>query len=148
MSLDPIAQPSVPWAQARSTPSTRIDPIDRNAANRLFGQQGYGLRECFLTLMDDGFAAPLQWLNSAPPPEPARLVINTWVAEQTRQRITSLIPRGGVRDDPRLVLVNARYLTVPWDSAFPVASPAPLPFHSAPRPPGTEPTLVDPSSRG
>lgn len=53
-----------------------------------------------------------------------------------------------MRDDPRLVLVNARYLTVPWDSAFPVTSPAPLPFHSAPRPPRTEPTLVDPSSRG
>lgn len=98
--------------------------------------------------MNDGFAAPLQLLNFAPTPEPARLVINTWVAEQTRQRITSLIPRDGVRDDPRLVLVNARYLTVPWDSAFPVTSPAPLPFHSAPRPPGTEPTLVDPSSRG
>ncbi len=147
-SLDALAAQSVPLAQARSTPSTRIDPIEWNVANRIFGQQGYGFRESFLTLMNDGFAAPLQLLNFTPNPEPARLAINDWVAQQTRQRITQLIPSGGVLNDTRMVLVNAIYLKAPWDSPFAVFSTSPQPFHPTPTTTRSVPTMIETSTRG
>lgn len=147
-SLDAIAAQSIPLAQARSTSSARIDPIEWGAANRIFGQQGYGFRTSFLTLMNDGFAAPLQLVDFSGATEPSRLLINDWVAQQTRQRITNLIPSGGVRDDTRMVLVNAIYLKAPWESPFAVSATAPQPFHPTPATTRSVPTMIETSTRG
>ena len=65
-----MAAQSIPLTQARSTPATRIDPIEGNVAHHLFGQQGYGFRAFFLTRMNDRFAAPPPGLNFTRTPSP------------------------------------------------------------------------------
>lgn len=50
--------------------------------------------------------------------EPARQVLNCWVAEQTRGRITDLFPPMSITKDARAVLTNALYLLAPWQYAF------------------------------
>lgn len=124
--LEQLAEESKQLAARR-----RTDPLEWHAANRLFGQQGFAFRDSFLTLMRDGFAAPLQLLDFRTNPEPARLTINGWVEEQTRARIQNLIPPGALTDFTRLVLVNALYLKVPWEELFMVERTQPAPFRTA-----------------
>lgn len=107
-------------------------PSEWNVANRLFGQQGYAFRDSFLTTMRDGFAAPFQVLDFRANPEASRVAINTWVDDQTRQKIKNLIPPGEVDPDTRLVLVNALYLKAHWYTPFSKASTQPRAFYPTP----------------
>lgn len=103
--------------------------MEWRAANRLFAQRGYAFRSAFLDLMRDGFAAPLERVDFRGETEKARGAINSWVEEQTHQKIRDLIPGGGLSKDTSLVLVNALYLKAPWDTPFSKYSTRPLPFH-------------------
>jgi serpin B len=98
-----------------------VQPIEWHVANRLFGQPGYAFRPAFLNLVRDGYSAPFQPLDFKAAPEPARLLINQWVAEQTKGKILDLLPPPPAKiitEDTRLVLVNALYLKAPWAKAF------------------------------
>jgi serpin B len=105
------------------------DPVTLTVANRLFGQQGYEFRQPFLALGRGNYGAPLQlmeFVNKAPA---ARLEINSWVEDQTRQRIRDLIPPDGIDRETRLVLVNAIYLKAPWAEEFSTNLTKLRPFH-------------------
>ena len=105
------------------------EPITLTVANRLFGQEGYAFRADFLAMLQDAYKAPLQPMDFAHDAAQARLKINGWVEEQTRQRIRDLIPPGGVDADTRMALVNAIYLKAPWQVEFYGGNTKPLPFH-------------------
>jgi len=51
-------------------------------------------------------------------PEPTRVEVNGWVADQTEGKIKDLIPAGGVTDLTRLLLVNALYFKNAWEKPF------------------------------
>jgi len=105
------------------------EPITLNVANRLFGQTGYEFRAPFLSLVKDRYGAPMEMLNFRKSPEPARKHINGWVESQTHKRIRDLVPPGSIKDDTRLVLVNAIYLKAPWADEFHREATVPEPFH-------------------
>ena len=107
------------------------DPIMLTMANRVFGQAGYAFREPFLGLLRDNYAAPFELMDFARNPSGATKHINTWVADQTRQRIRDLIPDGALNELTRLVLVNAIYLKAPWADEFPGSATKPEAFHLA-----------------
>jgi serpin B len=130
LALDQVAKNSRDAAERRSKSGGRVDAIEWHAANRLFGQKDYAFRESFLTLMKDGFVAPFQPMDFRHAAEASRGTINAWVEEQTRQKIRDLIPRGALKDDTRLVLVNALYLKAPWETPFKKAHTKPLPFRA------------------
>jgi serpin B len=94
------------------------DPIEFHGVNRLFGQQGYALRDSFLIRLKDDFKSPFEPLDFEMQAESARLRINSWVEDQTHGKIRDLISEGGVTADTRLVLANALYLKAPWGVAF------------------------------
>ncbi len=146
--LDATAEASKATAATRTRNGSPTDAIAWNAANRLFGQQGYAFRDTFLALMQDGFAAPFQAMDFRASAEPARLSINAWVADQTRQKIMDLIPPGGVSAATRLVLVNALYLKAPWDAPFPKAQTEPRVFHPATGADRQVPTMLSSSFLG
>ncbi|MGB8354508.1 MAG: serpin family protein [Chthoniobacteraceae bacterium] len=106
------------------------EPITIAIADRLFGQQGYDFRKPFLDLIKDNYGAPLETLDFAKQAEAATNHINSWVAEQTRQRILDLIPPSAITPDTRLVLVNAIYLKAPWAKEFKKSDTEPKPFHA------------------
>ncbi|HNV71729.1 MAG TPA: serpin family protein, partial [Candidatus Ozemobacteraceae bacterium] len=60
--------------------------------------------------------------------EAVRKVINTWVAEQTRDRIKNLLPEKSLDSLTRLVLVNAVYFKGVWAQAFDKAETKPQAF--------------------
>jgi serpin B len=126
--LQRVATNSQVLAAARTRSGAPTDPIEWQAANRLFAERDFEFREPFFALMREGFAAPLELLDFRFNFEPARLQINAWVEEQTRQKIRNLLPAGSLTDLTRLVLVNALYLKAPWATAFEKAVTAPRPF--------------------
>ena len=117
------------------------DPVTLTVANRLFGQRSYAFREAFLALMKDTYGAPFQPMDFAGNPSQARLQINGWVEEQTRQRIRDLIPPDGLNRETRLVLVNSIYLKAPWMEEFQARATKPLPFYVKGGEPKEVPTM-------
>jgi serpin B len=103
-------------------------PIEINVANCLFAQRGFAFRPTFTAALRDRFGAPLEELDFAHAPEPARIAINAWVAHGTHDKIRNLVPSGAIDDATRAVLANALYLRAAWASPFKVVNTKPQPF--------------------
>ena len=104
------------------------EPITLNFANRLFAQKGYAFRPAFLTLLAHNYGAAFDPLDFIADAAAATQHINKWVANQTRDRIRDLIPKGALDKTTRLVLANALYLKAPWASEFSENGTKPEPF--------------------
>ncbi|MCY7417814.1 MAG: serpin family protein [Chloroflexi bacterium] len=85
--------------------------------DQLFGQRAYPFEEPFLATLSSHFGAPMAVVDYADP-EAVRQLINDWVASQTNERITDLVPPGALSTLTRLVLVNAMYLKADWAAPF------------------------------
>ena len=94
------------------------DDLVLAAANQLFGQRDTTWAEPFLDTLAREYGAGMRLVDYVADPEGARLLINGWTAEQTRDRIPEIVPEGVLDELARLVLVNALYLKAPWDVAF------------------------------
>ena len=105
------------------------EPITLNIANRLFAQKGYAFRLPFLTLLTHNYGAAFEPLDFVADAGGATQHINKWVADQTRDRIRDLIPKGALDKTTRLVLANALYLKAAWASEFSEKATKPEPFH-------------------
>jgi serpin B len=105
--------------------------ITLSIANRLYGEQSLDFRKEFLETLKNQFAAPLSAVDFKSQSENARRSINLWVADRTHQKITNLIPQGGVNGDTKLVLVNAIYFKAAWADPFSSDNTQPRPFHPA-----------------
>lgn len=127
--LEQSASNTIAIATQRTQTGKPTTPIEWNAANRLFGPDGFSFRNEFLSLMRDGFEAPFTSMDFIGAAETSRRAINTWVEEQTHDRIIDLIPEGALDASTRLVLVNALYLKAPWDVPFEKAGTIPRAFH-------------------
>lgn len=112
-------------------------------ANRLFGAEQERFEEPFLALTRGLYAAPLEKVDFQSAAEPARLRINEWVLEETREKIRDLLPSGSVDASTRLVLVNAVYFKGSWLAAFDPASTHDAAFQVG----GTTPAMVPTMSR-
>jgi serpin B len=94
------------------------DDYDINIANSLWGDTTCKFLPPFREVIQSSYNSGLKkvdFINSA---ESARIKINTWVEEQTRERIKDLIPPGGVNNNTRLALVNAVYFKGFWSEQF------------------------------
>lgn len=127
--LDKLAARSAKRAEGLKQHGTTNDPITLVTANRLFGQSGLEFLAPFLEVLKVSYGSPLEPLDFKRDAEEATKSINTWVAEQTRQRILDLIPAGALNALTRLVLVNAVYMKAPWQHDFPASGTEPRPFH-------------------
>ncbi len=105
------------------------EPITFSVANRLYGQEGYDFRKAFLGVVKESYGAPVEQLDFKSASDKATKLINTWVADQTHDRIQDLIPAGALTEKTRLVLVNAIYLKAAWTVAFIKEGTQPEPFH-------------------
>jgi len=91
-------------------------------ANALFGQRDYHFGEDFLAVLKREYGAGMKLVDYRHATEAARVTINAWVAGQTADRITDLVPEGVLDDMTRLTLVNAVYMKAAWLYPFAKAS--------------------------
>ncbi len=86
--------------------------------NDLWVDQRQQLQAAFLDTLAENYGAGVRLVDFMGAPEPARLTINRWVAEQTAGRVADLLPPGIIAPDVRLVLTNAVYLNADWQTPF------------------------------
>jgi serpin B len=97
---------------------TAMGGYELSAANRLWGQEGYGFLEAFLSITREDYGAELARLDFVQAPNDARLTINAWAEDKTKGRIEDLIPPGSITNLTRLVLTNAIYFKGTWLTQF------------------------------
>jgi serpin B len=90
------------------------DAFKLNIANAVWGQQDFPFEEAYLDTLARFYGAGLRAVDFVSQPQQAADTINRWVAEQTADRITDLLPPGMIRPNTRLVLVNAIYFNASW----------------------------------
>jgi serpin B len=87
-------------------------------ANSLWAQKDLAFEKLFLDILAADYGAGVRLVDYKTAAEAARKTINEWVAAQTEDKITDLIPQGALDALTRLVLVNAVYLDATWASQF------------------------------
>ncbi|MGE0551352.1 MAG: serpin family protein [Kofleriaceae bacterium] len=111
-------------------------------ANRLFGEQTAKFEPAFVDKTKTAFGAPLEAVDFLKAPDPARIHINQWVADQTQNRIKDLIPQGAIDSSTRLALVNAIYFLAGWQEPFSVDATSDRPFSVTAKTTKPVPTMV------
>ena len=87
-------------------------------ANALWAEKDQHFLPDYTALVKRDYAAGLKPVDFKANPEAARALINTWVADQTKQKILNLVPAGAVTPLTRLILTNAIYFKAAWASQF------------------------------
>ncbi len=96
--------------------------------NAAFAQRDYAFEDAFLEALASRFGAGVNLVDFATDPQAARLLINAWASEQTRERIPEVLKPDDVSAATRLALVNAIYLKAPWYRPFPAHQTSTDPF--------------------
>jgi serpin B len=99
-------------------PSGEERKVVVRTANALWGQQGVAFLTPFLDTLARNYGAGMRLVDYVADAEAARVAINAWVAGETNDRITDLIPAGVLGPMTRLVLTNAVYLDASWAVPF------------------------------
>lgn len=110
-----------------------------NFVNRLFGSKVFKFLPRFLQDIQTYFGASLESLDFVNEPDESRVQINEWVADETNQKITNLLPSGSITPNTKLVVVNAIYLNASWVFPFDKKLTKPGPF----RIPKSKPVNMD-----
>jgi serpin B len=114
--------------------------VTLRVANRLFAEKSYALEAPYVARMS-ALGAPTEPVDFRRAPGAARVHINSWVAQQTADRIKDLLPAGAINDQTRLALVNAIYLLADWAEPFRKEATRPRPFHAPGKAPREVPTM-------
>jgi len=118
--------------QQRISESTAHASVTLNVANSLWCQEDYEFLPGFMSLQQERYAAHPHLVDFVTKPEQARRKINSWVEEQTNQRINNLIPQGLITRLTVLVLCNAIHFKASWETRFDEEQTRDAPFHISP----------------
>ncbi|XP_042078941.1 leukocyte elastase inhibitor-like [Haplochromis burtoni] len=97
-------------------------------ANRLYGENTAHFLPDFLEATQKYYQADLKTVDFIGAPEACRAAINSWVEQQTENKIKDLLKPGTVDTDTRLALVNAVYFKGNWKNPFKEANTKEMPF--------------------
>lgn len=87
-------------------------------ANAIWSQSGQEFLEEFIDTLTRHYAASPEYVDFEAHTDEARRVINTWVSQQTKGKITGLMKPGMLDSLTRLLLVNAIYFNGKWAHRF------------------------------
>lgn len=105
-------------------------PATLSMANRLWGQEGFPFREEWTRSSRRHFAGGFESADFRQDADAERLRINRWVAKNTGDRITDLLPPGAVNASTRLALTNAVHFLAPWQHPFKKTATQDRDFHT------------------
>ena len=107
-------------------------PYQLSVANALWARADFTILDTFLELTGTHYGAGLKQVDFQGATEQARLAINSWVEEQTQDKIKDLLKPGTLDPATLLVLTNAIYFKGTWQSQFDAAATADAPFTISP----------------
>ena len=100
-----------------------------DVANRLWLDKGEKLTPDFEALTREYYDAGVKTVDFFTAHESARVVINDWVAQKTRDKIKDLLEKDNVTSATKLILVNAIYFSSAWLEPFNKADTREDPFY-------------------
>jgi serpin B len=103
-------------------------PFKLNIANSIWGQQDFAFEPDFLDTLAENYGAGLRLVDYQNAAEEARQLINTWVEDETEDKIKDLIPPDALDSMTRLVLANAIYFKAAWQTQFEEEATQDVPF--------------------
>ncbi|KAG5441414.1 Serpin B6 [Clonorchis sinensis] len=92
--------------------------VDLNLANRLFLLKSIDIRPEYSSQVAMCYKALVELLTGLPDVESRRCHINAWVAENTKDKIRELLPRGFLDQNSKFLLIDALYFRGSWDHQF------------------------------
>ena len=104
--------------------------VSLETANKIYPHKDFSIREDFLSLVRKHYKSDVQLLDYTKAKESAG-IINNWVSEKTKQKITNLIQENHINNSVRLILVNAIYFKGNWLHKFDPAKTHKELFHLA-----------------
>ncbi|MFA7694655.1 MAG: serpin family protein [Methanoregula sp.] len=99
-----------------------------STANALWAEKTYVFLPAYTATAGQYYGANTTNLDFANQPEASRQTINTWVADQTNNKILDLLPAGSIDSLTRLVITNAVYFKGTWEKQFDANQTADAPF--------------------
>jgi serpin B len=87
-------------------------------ANALWAQKDYKFKPDYFAMVEKYYAGKATNLDFINDTEKSRVKINTWVEEQTNNKIKDLLTKGIINSSTRLVLTNAIYFKGLWLDQF------------------------------
>ncbi len=93
-------------------------PMQLNIANAIWAEQTHPFQQAYLDLIAKNYGAGIQLADFIKNFEPVRGQINSWVSNQTKNKINDLLAPGSVNSSTRMVLVNAIYFKADWGVPF------------------------------
>lgn len=119
----------------RAASSAIIDSLNQGSsaftlktANALWLEQTFSFLQDFLSVASIYYHGKVTNLDFISDTEKSRLTINSWVANQTNNKIPDLIPNGVIDKYTRLVLTNAIYFKGTWVIQFDKSKTVPEDF--------------------
>ena len=89
-----------------------------NPNNAIWIQKNYPILEGYLNTIKVNYGANIKVLDFVNKTEESRVIINKWVKKETNQRITEIIPEGGVNQATPIVITNTVYFAGEWLKKF------------------------------
>ena len=93
-------------------------PMQVDIVNALWAEKTYTFRSDFLDTLAENYGAGVNLLDFFNAPDPSRLTINAWVANQTDDKIQNLLPPSSIDSSTELVLTDAVYFNAAWNAPF------------------------------
>jgi serpin B len=93
-------------------------PMRLHIVNAAWAERTYTFKADFLDTLAANYGAGVNLLDFINAPEPSRVTINTWVADQTENKIQDLLPPDSIDSSTALVLTNAVYFNAAWNTPF------------------------------
>ncbi len=95
-------------------------PFRLTVSNAAWAQHDYTFLPTYLDTLAQSYGAGINLMDFVADSEGCRKTINSWIADQTEDRIPELLAEGSLNAATRLVLTNAVYFNASWDNAFEV----------------------------
>ena len=126
-----VSHPALSHLRKRLNAIQKEGHIQLSIANSLWPQVDYTFLPDYLALTKEFYGSEIKPVDFKTDTEGARKTINSWVEDQTNDRIKDLIPEGMLDSLTRLVLANAIYFKGNWASQFKPEHTRPAPFKFA-----------------
>ena len=96
----------------------KTEDIELNIANAIWVEKSHRFLRNYLRLVKKEYKSSVSLADFMGNADAERERINSWVEEQTRDKIKNLVPPGAVSELTRMVLVNAIYFKGDWARQF------------------------------
>lgn len=104
-----------------------------SVANRIWVEKTMPVNPKYAAMVAWAFGAPATNLDFKGAADESRRTVNTWVAEQTKDKIKDLLPEGAVGASTRAIITNAIYFKGKWFTPFPKGETRDEPFKVDPK---------------